>query len=183
MKTSTIVWVIVALAVVAGAWYYFARPAAPVQAPSNGAGLNGSANQGNLGQPDNGQVQQPGADGQEDAVIGDNLALGTDGNAKLGTYLIGYNGMTVYTYAKDTGSTSTCYDTCAQNWPPYVVAPQDNITQLEAGVSGKVGTTMRTDGNLQLTYNGHPLYFYIGDKTGSDTNGQGVGGIWYVVKP
>lgn len=185
MKKSTIVWIIVAFAILAGGWYWYSMSTtAPVSGPSTAAGLNGSPNQGNLGQPDNGQVQQPMADGQEDPVIGSNLALGTDSNVKVGgTYLIGYTGMTVYTYTKDTGSTSTCYSTCATNWPPYIVSSVDNINQLKAGVTGKVGTTVRTDGQLQLTYNGHPLYFYVGDKTGSDVNGQGVGGIWYVVKP
>jgi predicted lipoprotein with Yx(FWY)xxD motif len=185
MKTSTIVWIIIVLIIIlGGGWYWYSmQQAAPATGPSTAMGLNGSANQGNLGQPDTGTVQQPGADGQEDPVIGSNLALGTDSNAKVGTYLIGYTGMTVYTYAKDTGSTSTCYDTCATNWPPYIVSPVDNIQQLKAGVTGAVGTTVRTDGQLQLTYNGKPLYFYAGDKTGSDVNGQGLGGVWYVVKP
>ena len=185
MKISTIVWIIVVLIIIlGGGWYWYStQQTAPATGPSNAMGLNGSANQGNLGQPDNGTVQQPGADGQEDPVIGDNLALGTDSNAKVGTYLIGYTGMTVYTYSKDTGSTSACYDTCATNWPPYIVSSVDNINNLKLGVNGKTGTTVRSDGQLQLTYNGKPLYFYIGDKTGSDINGQAVGGVWYVVKP
>jgi len=189
MKTSTLLGIIVVLVIVGGGWYWWmsqqAAPAADTgaQGPSTAMGTNGSPNQGNLGQPDTGTPQQPGADGAEGSIIGANLALGTDGNAKLGKYLIGYTGMTVYTYAKDTGSTSTCYGTCAQNWPPYLVGPEDNLTQLQTGVTGKVDTTLRTDGSLQMTYNGHPLYFYVGDKTGSDVNGQAVGGVWYVVKP
>ncbi len=151
--------------------------------PSQNAGINGSANQGNLGQPDNGQVQQPGADGAEGSVIGSNLALGINSSTKLGTFLSGYNGMTVYTYDKDTTSASTCYDTCATNWPPYIVGPEDNLTQLKEGVAGKVDTTTRTDGSLQVTYNGHPLYFYVGDKTSSDATGDKVGTVWHVVKP
>ncbi len=184
MKTSTIIWIIIVLVVIGGGWYWYSTQGTPTAAvPSTAMGTNDSPNQGNLGQPTSGTVQQPGADGQEDLVIGSNLALGTDASTKLGTYLIGYTGMTVYTYAKDTGSMSTCYGTCATNWPPYIVAPNDHINNLKLGVNGKTGTTVRTDGQLQLTYNGHPLYFYIGDKTGSDTNGQGIGGVWYVVKP
>lgn len=196
---KNIAWIVAAIIVVGGGWYWWSTTQqSPAEvmgdgtgSPSGAAGLNGSPDQGNMGQAGNpstdsgqvGQVQQPGADGQKDLVIGNNLALGTDSNAKLGTYLIGYNGMTLYTYAKDTDTTSTCYDTCAQNWPPYVVAPGDDLTHLKAGVTGKVSTTVRPDGNLQLTYKDRPLYFYIGDKTGSDVNGQAVGGVWYVVKP
>jgi predicted lipoprotein with Yx(FWY)xxD motif len=130
-----------------------------------------------------GTVQQPGADGQEDPVIGNNLALGLDGTPG-NQHLIGYTGMTVYTYANDTGTSSTCYDTCATTWMPYIVSSVDNITQLQAGVTGSVATTVRTDGQLQLTYNGHPLYFYSGDKTGSDMNGASAAHVgWSVVKP
>ena len=186
MKTSTIIWVVVAIVVLGGGWYWHStQQTAPVAAgPSTNMGTNGSPNQGNMGQPDNGQVQQPMADGAEGSIIGSNLALGIDSNAKVGgAYLIGYNGMTVYTYSPDTSNKSTCYGQCATNWPPYLVGPEDNLTQLKAGVTGKVDTTTRTDGKIQVTYNGHPLYFYIGDKSGSDINGQGVGGVWYVVKP
>jgi len=190
MKASTWVAVVVVLAVVAGAWYWFMpkQAMAPV-VPGGNAGVNGSPDQGNLGQAndagmqDNG-VQQPGADGAEGMIIGSNLALGTDGNDTLGTYLIGYTGMTVYTYSKDTGSTSTCYGTCATNWPPYLVGAEDNVKQVKSGVNAsKVGTTIRTDGSIQMTYDGHPLYFYIGDKTSSDAKGQGVGTVWFVVNP
>ena len=184
-RMKTILWILVAIIVIVGGLYWWssvqgsmAAPAA--QTPSTSAGINGSPNQGNLGATSTGAVQQPATAAP---IIGANLALGTDKTAKLGTYLIGYTGMTVYTYKPDTGSTSTCYDACASNWPPYIVSSSDNIQQLQAGVTGTVGTTVRTDGSLQLTYNGHPLYFYIGDKTGSDTNGQGLGNVWYVVKP
>ena len=115
-------------------------------------------------------------------IIGSNLALGTDISKGLGTYLIGYTGMTVYVNADDTGTTSTCNGSCAQTWIPYTVSPVDNINQLQAGVKGKVGTITRTDGTLQLTYNGHPLYFFSGDATGSDTKGNGLDGIWSIVK-
>ena len=151
--------------------------------PSGAAGINGSANQGNMGQPSNGQMQQPGADGAEGSIIDSNLALGTDASATLGTYLIAYNGMTVYTYSPDTNNKSNCYGTCAQNWPPYLVGAEDNVQQLKAGVNGKVDTIIRTDGGIQVTYNGHPLYFYIKDKQSGDTTGRNVGGVWFVVKP
>jgi predicted lipoprotein with Yx(FWY)xxD motif len=183
-----IITLMVVLVLGAGAYYFLngqnsqpqlQGPSGPT--PSTAMGLNGSPNQGNLGQPDNGTVQQPGADGAEGSVIGSNLALGID---KTGSaHLVGYTGMTVYTYDKDTAISSTCYDACAANWPPYVVGPEDNLTQLMAGVTGKVDTTKRTDGSLQVTYNGHPLYFFAADKSGNDMTGDGKGGVWHIVKP
>jgi predicted lipoprotein with Yx(FWY)xxD motif len=141
-------------------------------------GINGSTDQGNLGQPDNGTVQQPG-DGSD---ISENLTLGTDANATLGSYLIAYNGMTLYTYAKDSVGTSTCYGQCATNWPPYTV-PAGMHLNLQAGVSGDAGTITRADGTTQVTYKGMPLYFYVKDAKSGDTTGQNVGSVWFVVKP
>lgn len=182
MKTPIIAGIIIVVLIIAGAfWHYNSKKTDA--APSQNAGINGSANQGNLGQENSGEVQRPLEDGAEGSIIGNNLALGTDASATLGTYLIAYNGMTVYTYSKDTTSASTCYGTCATNWPPYLVGAEDNIQQLKAGVNGKVNTTIRTDGGIQMTYNGHPLYFYIQDKASGDTKGQNVGGVWFVVKP
>jgi len=193
MRTSAIVWIIIVLVIAGGAWYYYttqySAPAGatatttPQPSPSAAAGTNGSQNQGNLGQTDNGTVQQPLSDGAEGSIIGANVALGVDKSTTLGTYLIAYNGMTLYTFAKDTGSTSTCYDKCATMWPPYIVGPEDNLTQLKAGVTGAVSTTKRTDGSLQVTYNGHPLYFFTGDKASGDTNGQNFAKLWFIVKP
>ena len=188
---KAVIGIIVLLVLAGGGWYWYSMQQTAQTAdnsptpggPSQAAGINGSPDQGNLGQPDDGTVQQPGADGAEGSVIGSNVALGTNSSAKLGTFLSAYNGMTVYTFDKDTGSTSTCYDTCATNWPQYVVGPEDNLTQLKAGVTGAVATTKRTDGSLQVTYNGHPLYFFAKDTTGSDTTGDKVGGVWHVVKP
>ena len=172
---------LVAIVVVAGGWYYWSMmmPAPAPESPSGMMGTNGSENQGNMGQPSGGAMQEP----KDTGIIGSNLALGTNSNASLGTYLIGYNGMTVYSKSNDTTGVSSCYDACAQNWPPYVVSPTDNIHQLKAGVMGAVAVAVRTDGKLQLTYNGKPLYFYVGDASGSDARGQGMGGVWMVVKP
>lgn len=155
----------------------------PGPGPQQMMGINGSPNQGNMGGPDNGQVQQPMADGAEGTIIGANLALGTDGNATLGTYLIGYNGMPVYTKDGDTESSSTCYDTCAQNWPPYLVGAEDNVHQLKAGVKGTTDTMIRTDGSIQMTYDGKPLYFYAADSASANPTGDGKGGVWHIAKP
>ena len=115
-------------------------------------------------------------------IVGDNLMLGVDENANLGIYLIGYNGETLYTYEKDTGASSTCYAACASKWPPYIVSSSDN-TNAQYGVNAdKISIITRADNTLQVAYNGHPLYFYSGDAQGT-ANGQGVGGVWYVIKP
>ncbi len=194
MRSSTAVWVIVILVILAaGGWYYYttqmsasstgATTSDTTATPNGAAGINGSANQGNLGGTDTGTVQQPGADGAEGSIIGANLALGVNSDATLGKYLIAYNGMTLYTYSKDTTEASTCYDQCATNWPPYLVGAEDNLGNIQAGVTGKVGSTIRTDGGIQVTYNGHPLYYYVKDAKSGDTTGQNVGKVWFVVKP
>lgn len=184
---SGIIAAVVAVVLGLGAWYYLMQRPATEPVPNTNVGANDqnqtqttpAGNDANM--PDSGVI---GADGAEGMIIGSNVSLGTDSSAALGTYLVGYTGMTVYTYTKDTGSTSNCYGTCATNWPPYLVGAEDNVKQVKSGVSAsKVGTTIRTDGKIQMTYDGHPLYFYIKDTTSGDTTGQGVGGVWYVVKP
>jgi predicted lipoprotein with Yx(FWY)xxD motif len=196
MNKTAIVSLIIIVLVILGGWYWMSRsengemneegatttPSA--QGPSAAMGTNGSPDQGNMGQPDTGTPQQPatttGADGSD---ISQNLTLGTDGNAKLGTYLIGWTGMTLYTYGRDSVGTTTCYGKCAQNWPPYTV-PTGMHLNIAMGVNAtNAGTIVRADGTTQVTYGGMPLYFYAGDKSGSDTNGQGIGKVWYVVKP
>jgi predicted lipoprotein with Yx(FWY)xxD motif len=141
--------------------------------------LNGSPDQGNLGGNASNSVQQPTGDGSSPSQ---NLTLGLNSNAKLGQYLIAYNGMTLYTFAKDKKGTTTCYSACATNWPPYIVTPGMQIN-LQAGIDGAFSTVTRTDGTMQLAYKGMPLYFYAKDAVSGDTKGEGVGKVWYVVKP
>jgi predicted lipoprotein with Yx(FWY)xxD motif len=180
MRLSTVVWVIVIVAIFGGVLWWFMQPPVASPSPSSAAGINGSPNQGNLGQPANGTPQQPQGDGTD---ISQNITLGTNGSARLGTYLIGWTGMTVYTYAKDSVGTTTCYGQCAQNWPPYTV-PAGMKLNIKYGVnSASAGTIVRADGTTQVTYRGLPLYFYSGDRSGSDATGQGLGGVWFVVKP
>jgi len=187
MKTAAI-WIVGIVIVAIGAWYLLMSPAASPSTDSTGSpqaamGTNGSADQGNMGQPNSGAVQNPMADEAEGMVIGNNLALQTKASAKLGTYLVGYNNMTVYTKSTDTATASTCYGDCAKNWPPYIIGPEDNLDRVKPVVTGKVGTIIRTDGKIQVTYNDKPLYFYASDKTSADVTGEGVGGVWHVAKP
>lgn len=85
------------------------------------------------------------------------------------------NGMTLYTFDNDAAGISNCYDSCAINWPPYLV---------EAGVAPGEGFTQvaRDDGTSQWAKDGAPLYFWVGDAAPGDTTGDGVGGVWHVAK-
>lgn len=91
-------------------------------------------------------------------------------------HLVAANGMTLYTFDKDTANTSSCSGTCASNWPAYITA------SAPSSLLANVGTFTRPDGKMQFTYNKMPLYYYSGDNAPGDTNGDGVGGVWHIVK-
>ena len=97
----------------------------------------------------------------------------------LGKYLTDSAGKTLYIFTPDTSSASTCYGTCVANWPAFVT---DGTPQAGAGATASLlGTSPRTDGTTQVTYNGHPLYLFKGDKSAGDTSGQGKAGTWFMV--
>ncbi|MBU6321604.1 MAG: hypothetical protein KGI78_02230 [Patescibacteria group bacterium] len=170
MRTSTIVWSIVVLLIIGGVVWWIVGSAAPrtAPAPQTNAGVATSTAMTASSTP---------------AIPGANLTLGQDKNAKVGSFLIGYNGMTLYTYAKDAAGVSNCTGQCAANWPPYVVTSTDNLVGESPLDSAKIGTLRRADGSTQVTYGGKPLYFYAGDSASGDTAGEGVGGVWHVAKP
>jgi predicted lipoprotein with Yx(FWY)xxD motif len=98
----------------------------------------------------------------------------------LGKVLVGGNGRTLYLFTPDKGS-STCYGKCAVVWPPLLASNPSVGTGLNRSM---LGTTKRTDGKLQVTYNGHPLYYFVKDMKAGDAKGQGIdhfGGRWWVV--
>lgn len=97
-------------------------------------------------------------------------------------FLTGEDGKTLYTLKNDRANTTTCTGGCAINWPPFTLDP-DESTKAGAGVTGTLGTFARPDGKMQVTYNGIPLYYFVGDAAAGDTNGEGVGGVWFVAKP
>ena len=97
----------------------------------------------------------------------------------LGTVLVDSEGMTVYTFGKDKGNTSSCYGACAENWPPVIT--EGAPTAGEGAMSSQLGTAKRKDGTLQVTYAGHPLYTYVGDQSPGEANGNELnffGGEW-----
>lgn len=116
------------------------------------------------------------------AATGSTIAVAT--NAKLGQILVDGKGMTVYLFVVDTGTASTCYTSCAAIWPPVLTT---GAPQAGAGATASLlGTTTRTDGNIEVTYAGHPLYYFVRDKAAGDTTGQGIngfGGLWWVMTP
>jgi len=86
-------------------------------------------------------------------------------------------GMTLYWFAPDTSSKSNCTGSCATYWPP-VTGP----VTAGSGVTGTLSTITRSDGTMQATYDGHPLYTYVGDKAPGQNKGNGLnisGGLWY----
>ena len=95
------------------------------------------------------------------------------------TVLTNAKGFTLYSFAPDTPTASKCYGSCAAYWPPVT-----GTTAAGQGLPGKVGTIKRTDGTEQLTYNGHPLYTYIGDTAPGQAKGNNLnlnGGLWHEV--
>jgi predicted lipoprotein with Yx(FWY)xxD motif len=88
-------------------------------------------------------------------------------------------GLTLYSFAPDAPTISKCYGTCAAYWPPVT-----GTAGAGSGLPGTVGTIKRTDGSQQLTYNGHPLYTYVGDSAPGQANGNNLnlnGGLWLEV--
>jgi len=85
-------------------------------------------------------------------------------------------GLTLYWFAPDTSTKSVCYGSCAAYWPPVTGTPSAG-----PGVTGTLGTIVRTDGTKQATYDGHPLYTYIGDSSPGQASGNNLnlnGGLW-----
>ena len=99
-----------------------------------------------------------------------------------GKVLVGSNGRTLYLFQADKNGTSACTGACAAAWPPDTVT---GSPQAGSGVSQSLlGTIARADGTMQLTYDGHPLYYFTADTAGGTAHGQGVkafGAEWYVV--
>jgi predicted lipoprotein with Yx(FWY)xxD motif len=102
--------------------------------------------------------------------------------SKLGRILVDSKGITLYDFVKDKGTTSVCYGACAALWPPLLTTGKP---VAGPGVRASLlGTTKRKDGKLEVTYGGHPLYYFVTDRKPGQTTGQGVnqfGGPWWVL--
>jgi predicted lipoprotein with Yx(FWY)xxD motif len=104
--------------------------------------------------------------------------------SSLGRILVDSKGITLYDFVKDKGTTSVCYGACAALWPPLITHGKP---VAGPGVRASLlGTTKRKDGKLEVTYGGHPLYYFVTDRKPGQTTGQGVnqfGGPWWVLSP
>jgi len=115
------------------------------------------------------------------AGAGTKVAVGKTG---LGRILVDSKGISLYDFPPDRGTTSVCYGACAALWPPFLTHGKP---VAGPGVRASLlGTTKRKDGKLEVTYNGHPLYYWVGDHKPGQTTGQGLnqfGGPWWVLSP
>jgi predicted lipoprotein with Yx(FWY)xxD motif len=111
------------------------------------------------------------------------VKIGTS-NGAAGTYLTDGSGRALYLWVADTGSKSVCSGECAQDWPPLTTK---GTPAVGGGVkASELGTTARAGGAKQVTYDGHPLYYYEGDTGPGTTTGQGspqFGAKWWLVAP
>ena len=113
-------------------------------------------------------------------------SLRIDSLAGVGSYVTDAYGRAVYLFTADSAGTSACYGPCAERWPPYI-APEGEVTvdapELDAS---RIGSVQRENGANQVTYGGHPLYYFVGDVPDGKATGQDVleyGGEWYLVAP
>ena len=106
-------------------------------------------------------------------------AVGT-ATTDFGEALVDAGGMSLYGFLNDTGGISACYDACAETWPPVLVDGSDLPAGLDAAV---FSVSERTDGTHQLVAGDWPLYLYAPDTAPGDTQGQGVGEVWFLVDP
>ena len=107
-------------------------------------------------------------------------------NSRYGQVLVDGQGRALYLFAADKTTDSTCYDACATAWPPMLADKGTPVGAMHGATGSLTGTTTRKDGTLQVTYNGHPLYYFSGDKNPGEITCQAVvnfGAAWYVVDP
>jgi predicted lipoprotein with Yx(FWY)xxD motif len=98
-------------------------------------------------------------------------------SSKLGDILVDGDRRTLYAFTKDKGDQSACTGQCATNWPALT-----GTATAGTGVQASLlSTSMQANGTNQVTYGGKPLYYFAGDAKPGDTNGQGVGNVWFVL--
>jgi len=112
------------------------------------------------------------------ALLGACASMAAPPTKTEGGVLVGPNGMTLYTFDKDSAGSgkSVCNGQCATNWPPLMAADAD-------AASGDYTLVTRDDGKKQWALKGKPLYYWIKDTKPGDTTGEGVMGAWHVAKP
>ncbi|MFD1515462.1 hypothetical protein [Halomarina rubra] len=128
----------------------------------------------------NGTDAGGGGTGTGGATAGGDATVTVATSEQYGEFLADAEGMALYLFTNDEGGESTCYDGCAETWPPLTVEGEPSAGE---GVDADLGTTERRDGAMQVTAGGVPLYYYAPDESPGDTTGQGVGGVWFLLAP
>ena len=100
----------------------------------------------------------------------------------LGAYLAGPNGHALYVLTNDSTNSSTCTGSCAQTWPPLTIDTGQSVEPGD-GVTGTIDSFARDDGGTQVSVGGMPVYYFSGDAAAGQTNGQGIGGVWFLAAP
>jgi predicted lipoprotein with Yx(FWY)xxD motif len=114
--------------------------------------------------------------GSSAASAAESTVVASAKKAKVGSVIVDAQGRTLYRFTAEAQGVPVCTGACVQTWRPA-------LASTASGLPEHVATVRRPDGGkLQLTYDGHPLYRYVGDQSKADANGEGVGGQWYVVK-
>ena len=120
-------------------------------------------------------------DNDDDILVEDtpvNVSISVD--PVLGNILVGSTGRSLYFFSKDTKDNSQCVNGCLDAWPVFY---RENIEVGEGLDVNDFGTITRADGNKQTTYKNWPLYYFANDNNAGDTNGDGVGSVWFIAKP
>lgn len=157
-----------------------ALAAAALLAAGCGSSDSSTSSGGTYGSSGGSTTTKPASSGAE----GTGAVVSASAAPKLGKIIVDSNGLTLYDFHKDKGTTSSCYGGCAQLWPPLMTegAPRAG----EGAIASKLGTTMRKDGTTQVTYAGHPLYTYVEDTKPGEANGNdfsSFGAQWYALLP
>ena len=113
----------------------------------------------------------------EESAAAEEDATVVTADSEHGEILTDAEGMTIYFFANDVEGMSHCTGDCLESWPPVTV---DDEPTAGEGVTAELGTISAAEGGDQLTVNGFPAYYFAGDSEAGDTNGQGVGGVWWV---
>lgn len=142
---------------------------------SGSSGGDGSENQ----DGDDGGAGDSGEGGDEQSAT---LAVQVIEHETYGEILAGPDGRTLYMFDSDDqgAGESTCYEGCAENWPPLTV---EGEAMAGENVTGELTTFERDDGTMQVAVGGWPLYYFASDESEGDTEGQGVNDVWWVLDP
>lgn len=125
---------------------------------------------------------EPGGGGTATPAGGTEATVSISHSAEHMEYLVGPEGLALYTFTQDSPGVSNCDGDCLAAWPPLTLAMGEMPT-AGAGVTGTLATIVRDDGTYQVTYNDAPLYYFSGDSAAGQTNGHEVGGVWFLATP